>query len=345
MIYYSFTLILLAAFKIFESRPKVGVPYYFSLTILFLFTAFRFEVGCDWSNYENQIKSLEYYEINPLERLEVLWWIIADYLSSMQINWIWINVISALLFFIGVQGLSVRQIDPTSFLIFLYPILIVNIGMSALRQAIACGVIMLAFNAFSDKNLIKYLLLVLAATLFHSSAAIFFLISPLVRGDLSKSRLFLALFIAAPVAYILASGQAADTAYERYISSDIEAAGAVFRVTFAASLALIFLLILSKSWRIPFPHDYKLMVICSIIMILIAFVIPFSTVISDRLTYYMVPINAMMVARLPYLNIGRPVRHVLLIYSWSGLILLFVAWMLLSSLFSACYLPYRNWLF
>ena len=315
------------------------------LLLLFLFSAFRFEVGCDWSGYLNQF---EIQRVNTLavalQQREPLWWAIMEGIIRLGLPYPWINVAASLIFFTGMHALAKRQPDPLGFLILLYPILIINMPMSALRQGAAIGVLAFAFLAFVDRRLFRFVFFVLLASTLHASAMIFLLLAPLVKGRYSKSRLFLAALLALPGAFFLSQTQSAETGASRYINTGIEAAGAAARVALLVMSGLFFFALLRNNWRRQYPVDFKLVSIGALIMLALAPLIPISTVIADRLGYYFVPIQAIMLARVPYLPL-RQSRKILAAAPYLVLLLVFTVWTILSWHFHQCYLPYRSWIF
>ena len=68
--------------------------------------------------------------------------------------------------------------------------------------------------------------------------------------------------------------------------------------------------------------DYSLVSLGSIGMVLLFLVVPFSSVISDRFGYYLIPIQAMIFARLPFLPFKNHYIHVILPYL--GMFIVFV---------------------
>ncbi len=315
------------------------------LLLLFLFSAFRFEVGCDWSGYLNQF---ELQSVNTLavalQQNEPLWWAIMEGIIRLGLPYPWVNVVASVIFFAGMHALARRQPDPLGFLILLYPILIIDMAMTTLRQGAAIGVLAFAFLAFVDRRLFRFVFFVLLASTLHASAIIFLLLAPLVNGRYSKSRLVLAALMALPGAFFLSQTQSAETGVSRYINTGIEAAGATARVALLAMSGLLFFTLLRNNWERHYPGDFKLLLIGAIVMLALTPLITISTVIADRLSYYFVPIQAIMLARIPYLPIG-PSRKVLAASPYLLLLLMFTVWTIFSWHFQICYLPYRSWIF
>ena len=76
-------------------------------------------------------------------------------------------------FFWGIHVFAKRQPDPLSFLILTFPILIINMPMSGIRQGAVIGLICIALVHFSDCRPLKFIMWVLIASGFHLSAIVF----------------------------------------------------------------------------------------------------------------------------------------------------------------------------
>ena len=252
-------------------------------------------------------------------------------------------MISSAIFFVGIHFLARRQPDPLGFLVLLFPVLIINMPMSGIRQGAAIGLMCLAFLAFIDRSLWRFVILTLIAAGLHSSAAFFLLLTPLVKGEYSRTRLFLAGLLAIPGAVAMMSGDAATLAASRYIGSGIDAAGSAFRVGLLTITALFYHAYLRKIWATASPRDHKLVVIGVLMMAAVTFLVPISTVIADRLGYYLIPIQTMIFARLPHLPLRN--RKFFVLAPYVGLFAMFIVWTSLSNHFKICYLPYQSWLF
>jgi hypothetical protein len=346
MIYVAvFNGLILLRYSLMRMVSLRGQLYAPLLATLFLFSAFRFEVGCDWTGYLNQF--YVYGSLNFAESLvqrEGLWTSLFVFQNWLGLPYPWINVFSSLIFFYGVHVLARRQPDALAFLILLFPILIINMPMSGIRQGAAIGMMCIAFAAFIDRSLWRFVLMTVLASLLHSSAIVFLLLAPMVTGNYSRQRLFLSLLLVIPGALVLMSGEAAEVATSRYIGTGVDAAGAAFRVGLLMLTAVFFLLFLKRKWATTFPDDFKLVMIGALMMAAMFVLVPISSVIGDRLGYYLVPIQAMIFARIPFLPI-RQNRAVYVALPYLGLLTVFVVWTSLSGHFQQCYLPYQTWLF
>lgn len=316
------------------------------LILLFLFSAFRYDVGCDWSGYLNQFgnyKSVPLEEILTVNR-EPAWTGLFIFQGWAGLPYPWINVFSSAIFFGGIHALIRRQPDPFACLIFLFPILIINLPMSGIRQATAIGVLCLAFVSLEKKSLIQFVLWTLAAAAFHSSALVFLLLAPFVNGEYSLRRVGLAAVLAVPGAFFLLGTPAAELASERYIDSGVVSGGALFRVGALAITGAYFFLFLRPMWAKRFPEDLKLVSVGALLMMAMLALLPISTVIADRLVYFLIPIQAIIFARIPFFRLRRE-RPLHVAFPYVLLLVIFVSWMSLGTHFDQCYLPYQTWLF
>ena len=346
MLYLGLTIALfLLRFALAGQTATGKLAYFVILASLFLFTAFRYQVGCDWDGYYNQYRIagiLDWPTI--MGRREAIWWAILLWIQDNGLPYPVANIASSAVFFLGVHVLARRQPDPLGFLVLLFPILIINLPMSGIRQGAAVGLLCIAFAFFIDRRPIWFAFWVIVASGFHVSALVFMLMMPLAVGRYTRNRLMLAALFALPGSYFFATGDAGELASSRYVGTGIDAAGAVFRLGILMLTTLYFFLFIRKKWMHTFPKDYALVSVGAIGMTLAFLLVTISSVISDRFGYYLIPIQTMMFARLPYLpfRMGRTMHSA---WPYLFLLLVFVVWTQLSGHFQICYVPYQTWLF
>lgn len=346
MIYVLVALFLFAvSFTTLGARRTRARLYWPIFAFLFIFACFRYQVGCDWSGYFFQYEAAGLVWQGQDSRFnDPLWWLVMSRTKAAGLYYPMVNVIAGGIFFAGVHMLARRQPDPLAFLVLLFPILIVNIPMSGIRQAAAIGVICLAFVAFIDRRPLRYALWVLLAGGFHTSAFVFIFLAPVASGNYSRWRLVAAGVLAVPGLLLLATGYNAGVAASRYIGGNIDAFGAVFRVGAIALSGLYFRLFLRRKWERDYPQDFALVNTGTLGMGFALLLLAVSSVIADRYTYYLIPIQAMIFARLPFFTFSRyKWQHVALPYL--ALTVMFVGWTQTSWLFDRCYMPYQTWVF
>jgi hypothetical protein len=336
--------LLLCGFVSRQAGVARNTLYYVWLLGLFFFVGFRYKVGCDWGGYLVIFESARYHTIAPtaLQQSEVAFWAINRLLNDFELEYPYVNVIAAGLFFLGLHAVARRQPDPLAVLILAFPILILNVAMSATRQAMALGCICFAYNAFVDRRLLRYVLFVTIATTFHASAIFFLALVPIVRGEFSRRRIALGGLLALPGAYYLLNGSTMDVYTRRYVGSGAEAAGAPFRAGLVALSGIALLWFLDRKWKAQSIQDYKLVKICSYLMVATFPLSLFSSVIGDRFGYYVNPIQLIILARLPVL-VQSPYSTIVAFAPYAAGALVLLTWIELSSLFELCYVPYQLW--
>ena len=318
--------------------------YYIVLLGLFLFSAYRYQVGCDWYGYYKLYLKMQNWDmITLLNSRDPLSHLIVYFVFKVGLPYPYIFIPFSLLFFIGVHIFARKQPDRLSFLILLFPVLIINMTMSGVRQAAAIGIICIAFSAFVDKRPVRFIFLVFLATAFHSSAIIFSLLLPFASGIYNKYRfiLFVAIALFGTIGFTYTNNF--QYAVNAYIGSGREAFGALFRVMILELSIIYFYLFVNNKWKNTFPNDYGLVNLCALGILLLLLLLPISTIISDRLSYYFIPIQAMIFARLPYLPFKRN-HSTYIALPYLGIIIFFIFWTQFSWHFHECYLPYKSWI-
>jgi len=322
-------------------KVRRGFVYWVMLVGLALFSGFRYWVGCDFSGYLNNWELMRGLPPEAaLAMRDPAHWLIIAILQQWGIAYSYLNVLAAVIFFFGFHRLARRQPHPMAMLAMAFPILIINMPMSMIRQAEAIGFLCMAFNAFVERAIFRYVLFVLFAGLFHSSAMVFLGLAPFVKLRFDITNIFLGFVLSLPGIYLLIQSLPTDVAVNRYVVTDLESAGAPFRLLLLALTGAFYLTLIRPLWRVQFPSDYKLVTIGAWMMVALIFFLPVSSVISDRFGYYLIPLQLVILTRLPYLR-DLWSRQLLIIAPWLILTLMFVVWLGFSWHFYQCYVPYR----
>lgn len=344
MIYlFLYALLLLVGFVSFKTPAARRLFFAIFVFVLFIFVAFRYKVGCDWSGYYNNFEAARYLEVEDVLTLrEPGFWLLLIQLHAWKLEYPYLNVVMAVPFFWGMTAMARRQPDPLAFLILSFPVLIINLPMSGIRQGAAVGFICLAFLAFQDRKLARYILFVILGALVHTSAIIFFALAPFIKFGFTRSTLLAAVVLAVPGAYFDLT-DSLNLYVDRYVSTGVDARGALFRSGMLALVGLTFLLSWSSKFKKLFARENSLVSIGSWIMLATLAILPISTVISDRFGYYVTPIQLIILSRMPLLAIGR-YRLLMVVAPYLALGLVLLVWTSLSVHFNKCYLPYQTWL-
>ena len=265
-------------------------------------------------------------------------------MSEAQIWYPWLNVLTSAIFFLGLHFFARRQPDPFGFLILTFPLLIINMPMSGIRQGVAVGLMFFAFCSFVDRKVLRFVLITLAASTIHSSAVVFLALAPIAKRRLTAMSVAVSVLLLLPVGAVVMQGGASQVALSRYVETDVDAQGAFFRLLLLFFTGAAFFVLLRRPWRQRFPGDYRLALLGSVMMIGLLALLPVSSVIADRYGFYLIPIQAMILSRIPYLPVGW-YRGVYAATAYGVFVLAFTVWASLSQHFRGCYVEYQTWLF
>ena len=209
--------------------------YFIVLASFFVFSAFRYQVGCDWSGYYYQYQGAADFDWSSVTKIrEPIWWAILGWIQNMGLPYPVANIASSAVFFLGVHVFARRQPDPLGFLVLMFPILIINMPMSGIRQGAAIGLLCIAFVAFIDRRPMRFGFWVVLAAGFHTSVLIFMLLLPVTTGSYTRNRLLFSAFLAIPGAFALASGEAGVLATSRYIGTVLTPRAQYFVLEYSA---------------------------------------------------------------------------------------------------------------
>lgn len=339
---YYFVFASLLGFRLMSNGRRSPGLYWLILVSLYLFSALRWEVGCDWPNYLINFETQKYANFtDALAQSNPAHWVLLETMDVLGLGYVWLNIATSAIFFAGLHAIARRSPAPITVLALAFPVLILNMPMSAVKQAAAIGLICFAFNAFRDKRLMRFALFVALASAFHGSALIFALLGPFVIGRYSIRNVLLGVLLAVPGVFALLATEAAETANARYLIGDVDAGGAIFRVGLLAATGAFYTFFLSRRWKTAFPQSHKLVSLLSLGMIGLGALLPLSTVIADRFGYYFIIPQLMIYAALPWLY-PRGRGQLIMLAPYLALLVLFLAWTQLSGHYRWCYLPYRT---
>lgn len=313
------------------------------------FMGWRYETGCDFGGYLHRYTFALSGEFNLLEVLskpEPAFQFITLGLRAIGAEYFWINAISSI-------------IIVTCFLIFcgyfrdslmlgalLFPVMIVQLSMSGLRQGLACGFIMLAAIALQRCRPLMVAGLVVLAAQFHSSAIIFLPMAALAFRRASYKTMLACAAIAAPAAIQLL-GDRVEVYQDRYFDDlygEIESRGAYVRYILIAIPTLMFLAG-QKRMKRAFPQYYRLFSFTAITALAILPIGLVNTVVLHRLIYYIMPLTILLFVYQTWLLsiVNRTLEYRLLPIAIYGAYSL--SWFVLSSHATLCYIPYKNFIF
>ena len=336
----------LVAYVARKRRASMMLAGLFGL-FLILFIGLRGDVGCDTLTYQRRF----------LQMYQGVGWL--DQLRESEGLFAWFNMVfshngygfgafllgCAAIFVFALWRLASVYPRPFSVMVLAFPVLVIQLAMSGLRQALATAFLMLALHAFVRGRKAVTALLILLAWQFHASAIAFLPIALLAGRDFSIKRVIVAVLLMSPfVAWMLSSRL--EVYHDRYVEQiygENSSSGAWFRYVLIVVPFLLF------EWRrrlvrVHFPALYDLLCLFAVIAFAVALVGAVSSVALHRLVFYVMPVSILAllcVTDCMFARSSRRVAHLVPFFLYGGYI---TAWFLFSKHSSACYVPYGTWL-
>jgi len=266
---------------------------------------FRYRVGADWIPYE-----LIFYDISYMDLRNALF---ASDPAYGFLNWavastgtdIWaVNLICGAIFCFGLVRFAAWQPNAWLTVLVAIPYLVIGVGMGYSRQAVAIGLALCALTSVKNGSIVRFILWMIAASLFHRSAII---LVPIVALSYTRSRLQ-ALVLGAITAlggWFLLVEPAMHKVNVGYLDPAYEAQGAGVRLAMNVVPALIFLAFSRKFGLDPAQRVIWRNMSFVALGAIVAYFLVASSVVVDRLALYVIPIQLLVYSRLPYLGWGE----------------------------------------
>lgn len=212
MIYYSiFVTLFVAAFifdfcKFGQNKIQQTIFWIFAF-IIFLLAAFRYETGYDYVSYKNMFAFINNSSENMVNLSNEI---------NIEIGFIFLMRLfkyhSFNLFIIFISFLAIipkiyfiYKIDKNKFLMLFcyFSSIFLTYDMGIIRQGISLSIILFSIKYLLNKNIFKFLLIVIIASLFHSTSLIFIFIYILKDKKFSTKFYLLILVISLFIPFFL----------------------------------------------------------------------------------------------------------------------------------------------
>jgi transmembrane protein EpsG len=278
---------------------QYGLEY--SFAIIFIFLAIRHNFGNDYISYYynfNEItnSNIINYDIGTIERIIEPGWVLFNRLFT-NLGFNMLIAFHSLVFCLGYYYLFKKYVMKEyywlSVLIFIFDPAFMLIQLSALRQALATIVIIYSYQYIYQKNIFKFIFVITIASLFHTSAILFYPVYFLSLQKIEINKVSVGIFILVvsymflydvqiyPIISSLAENRYMN--YSRYINeTDINIGSGLGQIY--NTMLLIFTLYMG-AYRSDIT---RLFFMLSVLSLLIS---PLSLVINmlDRVNYYFQP--------------------------------------------------------
>ncbi len=300
---YYLVLLLAAIPALTDKIKKPGLGWIGFFILLLIFVGFRYEVGGDWYGYliiADEWRNAEFSELYG--RAESGFYFLVWLSDHLGLDIYGANVITTAIFLYGVFKYCGKQLNPWLAIFTSLPFLVIVIGMSANRQAAAIGITLLALADWKESAIVKKIILICFAALFHTSAIVF-LVFVVADSRMSIVRKIAASTLVLVIAVFIFHP---DESISRYQSSYIDARdinvsyGALQQLLLNVLPALVFLFMSmrSQSFRMKVPLWNVIMVMSIMSIILVPMSFMYSTA-AARISFYLFPISISFFASLP----------------------------------------------
>lgn len=324
---------------------RAGVLLLMVGLLYWLMIGFRFQVGADWNNY---IFIYEWKRTFPLQHLLIdrepgygmLMW------ATSKMGWtiLFINAVSALVFCFGLVSVARRCREPWIAIVVATPLLAVAFAMSAVRQAIADGIIFYLFATWDQRSTLSRFAFVLFAMTFHFSAVFVLIFVALASRAPNVVKFGSAIAIGLLLLAIIRFAPSSMEAYSRlYVGGEgkMTAPGAIAQVGVLSIAGAIYLL--NRNRWAETMGDSQLVRNVAWGSIALLPVILISSVGAYRFALYFWPMAMYVYSGIPGLieaPSGRAFYRVMLIIASFAML---IGWLQLANN-SLPWWPYRNWL-
>jgi hypothetical protein len=315
--------------------------FFFSAGVFLVwFMGFRYATGCDYYGYLQ--RWLYFSPPTSLAQLlqgeEAGFTLLTASVKALGLDYTSLNVAaSAILVFCYIRFASSYSFAPL-ILALLFPIVIVQLGMSGIRQAIAGGFLMLAFNAFVRKERLWTAVWVLVGMQFHASAVMFLPIALLAGREVNTLRLGASIILFGPVAALLLADRF-DTYESRYLDGEVTSGGAIMRYALVF-LPVPFFVMYQDRVRTNFPDIFPLLKLGSWIIVSLFPLVVLSSIALHRLNFYIFPLSILLLVYVGAVISKKPSQgHWLAVISYG---IYTISWFLSSKHAQSCYIPYQN---
>jgi hypothetical protein len=282
------------------SLRRFGMSGIAAAIMLILLIGFRYQVGGDWDNYARKFNFLQYMTLEDFIRLRIDpgYGLLNSLAGSMNWGIIGVNLMSAVLFSIGLMLFCRQQPRPWLALLVAVPYLIIVVGMGYTRQAVAIGLAMIGLAALAQKSKIKFVWCIILAGLFHKSAIV---LLPIAILATTEKRIWTAIWVTvtSAVTYWAVLHDSLDSLVTSYVQAQINSQGAMIRVAMNTLPAAVFLALRNKFELLPTERRlWTWMSLFAIGAMVLLAVMPSSTAV-DRMALYLIPLQLFVLSRLP----------------------------------------------
>jgi len=347
MTIYTLIFGILSTIGLTARREREKLLLGLSLLFLLFFMGTRFEVGCDFAGYQNRFDNIEPHTswLTAFSKPEIAFSLLEIAFKTSNLSFVWLTF-SATAIMLTCYWTFLKRV-PYGLLILalLFPIMMLQLGMSGIRQGIAVGFLLLAANSFMKGQRLWVGIWIVVGSQFHLSVTAFLPIAFLAGREMSVRQLIAAALLLSPVALLLV-GDRIDTYQDRYIDEiygDQTSGGAGFRYILNIVPAMFFYYFRDEV-RARFPREYGILLVFAIVTAALAPLLILSTFALHRFNFYLMPFTIMMAIYTVHCIPSRRDRMLALLLPIGAYGGYTVFWQQFSFHFEYCYSVYQSYL-
>jgi hypothetical protein len=266
-----------------------------------LMIGLRFEVGGDWFTYLDLFDQISFQPLLDGLMLSDAGYAFFNWISA-QLQWgIWLpNTACALAFTWGIAKLAKQQPNPWLAMLIAVPYLIIVVAMGYTRQGAAIGIVCLALADASEKRVVRLIVIIGIASLFHKTAI---LILPVVLLPVLRQKPLWGVLggIAFVLLFVLVLRDSSRDMVNNYALSSYDSQGAAIRVAMNVVAAIVILVFRQRMGLPPFQYSYWIANAVLAIASVPALLSLSASSGVDRLALFLIPMQMVAYSRLPYI--------------------------------------------
>lgn len=309
---------------------------------LVVFMGFRDHVGCDYTGY---LSRYDYDSVhltwgNLAERHEWGYAALTRVALDLGADYTQFLALASAILVVCYLIFARAHGDPLLILALLFPVIILQLGMSGLRQALAVGFLMVGSVSFVRAQRWQTAAWVVVAAQFHSSAIIFLPMAWIAGRDVSVARILAALIVLGPFA-VWGMSARLDTYADRYGDlGSVTSGGAVFRYALVM-IPVVAFPAFRANLRWSAPEIYPMLQLFALVCAALAPLVFVSTIGLHRLVFYVMPFSILIfvyLTRVAVIPGQQGLARALPLAAYGAYSAL---WFATSSHAHKCYIPYQ----
>jgi len=347
MVVYWILILIPALFALHPVRFNYGarILAFWAIGLLFsLLIGLRNEVGGDWDRYIS-IYAHHYGSELDFEKFtsgdygyETIHWFSLNYLNGVYST----NLISAIIFMAGLLRFCIKMPMPWIALFVSVGFLVIVVSMGYTRQAVAIGFLLWGLVDLMNGKTKSFYISILLGTLFHKTVLIMILFGYFYKHKVSLVNIIFVSVIISAIAYFVFFNRV-EHMYYYYIETKFHDSKGAFVRVFISFISVLIFFAYREKFREKF-NDERLWYLFSLGIVALLPLSYFYSTFSDRVAIYLLPIQMVVLSRVPVLInsvYNRTIFVVAVIFSYISFLF---AWLVFGK-HSDKWLPYDNLLF